>query len=86
MINHHLSILVDQLRAEGIADPLAQRFTLAALWDDLATIADETPPTCVIAHLSDATPADIRARAGDFNRAPRPQGSARAPDQIMEAF
>ncbi len=47
MINRHLSVLVDQLRAEGIADPLAQRFTLAALWDDLATIADESPPAAV---------------------------------------
>ncbi len=84
MINRHLSVLVDQLLAEGIGDPLAQRFTLAALWDDLATIADETPPTCVIAHLSGATPADIRARADDSNRAPQPQGSA--PDRILEAF
>ncbi len=41
MINRYLSILIDELRAEGIADPLAQSFTLAALWDDLATLVDE---------------------------------------------
>ncbi len=51
MINHHLTILVDQLRAEGIADPLAQSFTLAALWDDLAAIVGESPPAAVEAVL-----------------------------------
>ncbi len=51
MINHHLSILVAQLRAEGIGDPLAQAFTLAALWDDLAAIAGESPPAAVGAVL-----------------------------------
>ncbi len=51
MINHHLSVLVDQLCAEGIADPLAQSFTLAALWDDPAAIVGESPPADVRAVL-----------------------------------
>ena len=53
MINHHLSVLVDQLRAEGISNPLAQSFTLAALWDDLAAIAGESPPAAVRGVLGD---------------------------------
>jgi hypothetical protein len=54
MLNHHLSALVDQLRAEGIADPLAQSFTLAAIWDDLAAITGESPPAAVQAALGGA--------------------------------
>ncbi len=53
MINQHLSILVDQLHAEGIDDPLAQSFTLAALWDDLAAIVGEPSPAAVRAILGD---------------------------------
>jgi hypothetical protein len=47
MINQCLSILFEHLRANDIPDPLAQSFTLAALWDDLATIAGETLPVGV---------------------------------------
>ena len=47
MINRHLLALFDELRAEGIGDPLAQSFTLAALWDDLAALAGEPPPPFV---------------------------------------
>jgi len=54
MLNRHLITLVDQLRAEGVADPLAQSFTLAALWDDLAAIAGEPPPAAVQAALGGA--------------------------------
>ena len=54
MLNRHLSALVDQLRAEGIGDPLAQSFTLAAIWDDLAAITGERPPAAVLAALGDA--------------------------------
>ena len=54
MLNRHLSALVDQLRAEGIAEPLAQAFTLAAIWDDLAAIAGESPPAIVQAALGGA--------------------------------
>lgn len=52
MINRYLSILIDELRAEGIADPLAHSFTLAALWDDLATLAGELPPASVRGYLA----------------------------------
>lgn len=54
MINGYLSVLVDELRAEGIADPLAQPITLAALWDDLAVIAGEAPPASVREYLGGA--------------------------------
>lgn len=52
MINHYLSILTDTLRAEGCADPLAHPLTLAALWDDLAALAGETPPASVRGYLA----------------------------------
>ena len=44
MINHLMALLLDELRAEGIPAPLPERFALAALWDDLARLAGETPP------------------------------------------
>jgi hypothetical protein len=52
MINRYLSALVDEMSAEGIADPLAQPFTLAALWDDLAALAGEAPPAPVREYLA----------------------------------
>jgi hypothetical protein len=52
MINHYLSLLTDELRAEGVADPLAHPFTLAALWDDLAALAGEAPPAPVRGYLA----------------------------------
>lgn len=52
MINRCIALLIDDLRAEGIADPLAQSFTLAALWDDLAAAAGEVPPPFVEEFLS----------------------------------
>lgn len=54
MLNRHLSALVDQLRAEGIADPLAHAFILSAIWDDLAAIAGESPPAAVQVALGGA--------------------------------
>jgi hypothetical protein len=59
MVNYYLVILIDELRAEGVADPLAQRFTLAALWDDLASLAGESPPASVRAYLADGAAATI---------------------------
>ncbi len=47
MINRLMALLLDELRAEGISSPLTERFALAALWDDLARLAGETPPTVV---------------------------------------
>ncbi len=45
-----LAVLVAEL-ADEIPDPLAQPFTLAALWSDLARIAGEEPPADVAALL-----------------------------------
>ncbi len=57
MINRFMSLLLDELRADGISDPLAQSFTLAALWDDLAAIAGEVPPPFVDDFLAGGVPA-----------------------------
>lgn len=56
MINHYLTLLVDELRADDIPDPLGQPFTLAAIWDDLARLAGETPPAVVRFMLDDRGP------------------------------
>lgn len=47
MINRLLTLLAEELRAEGIPDPLTGSFTLAAIWDDLCRLSDEIPPTAV---------------------------------------
>ena len=47
MINRLLPLLLDELHDEGLPDPLGASFTLAALWDDLARLAGETPPVAV---------------------------------------
>lgn len=47
MIDRLMTTLIDELRAEGLPDPLGTSFTLAALWDDLARLAGETPPVAV---------------------------------------
>ena len=46
-----LAALVAEL-ADEIPDPLAQPFTLAALWSDLARLAGEEPPPAVVALLA----------------------------------
>lgn len=56
MVNRYLALLVEELRAEGLADPLAEAFTLAALWDDLARLAGETPPPAVRRRFDDDNP------------------------------
>lgn len=43
-VNEAFAILVADLAAEGVPAPLAQRFTLRAVWADLAAIAAEPPP------------------------------------------
>lgn len=47
MINRCMALLVDELIAEGVDDPLAQTLTLAALWDDLCRHAGEPTPDSV---------------------------------------
>ncbi len=43
-VNHLLAALVAELEAGDVPDPCGQRFTLAALWADLARLAGEEPP------------------------------------------
>jgi hypothetical protein len=45
-INALFSALVAEL-AEEVPAPLSQRFTLAAIWSDLARLNGETPPAAV---------------------------------------
>ena len=47
MINQCMTLLVQELEDEGIPAPLLCEFTLAAVWDDLARLAGETPPLAV---------------------------------------
>ncbi len=50
-INDTMRALVAELGAGGVPAPLAQSFTLAALWDDLARLAGEPTPPEVAALL-----------------------------------
>lgn len=48
-IDDAMRALVAELAAGGVPAPLAQDFTLAALWDDLARLAGEpTPPEVAV--------------------------------------
>lgn len=47
MINRLMTLLLEELRDGGIPDPLTAPCTFAALWDDLARLAGETPPAAV---------------------------------------
>jgi hypothetical protein len=47
VINQCMTLLVQELEGEGIPTPLLCEFTLAAVWDDLARLAGETPPPAV---------------------------------------
>ena len=44
MINHWMSVLVEELATDGVPDPLTQSFPLSAIWDDLCRLAGERPP------------------------------------------
>lgn len=56
MVSRYFALLVEELQAEGLADPLAETFTLAAIWDDLARLAGETPPPAVRRRFEDDGP------------------------------
>jgi hypothetical protein len=43
MINRMMTQLVDDLRADDVADPLRERLLPAAIWDDLCRLAGEVP-------------------------------------------
>jgi hypothetical protein len=53
MVNGWMALLADELRDDGIPDPLGHSFTLAAVWDDLCRLAGEETPTPVRALLED---------------------------------
>ena len=55
-INALLLAFVAELRAEDVPDPLNQRFTLAALWADLARLAGETVPPAIVLALDAPVP------------------------------
>ena len=54
MINRCMALLIEELRAEGIPEPLAEEFTLGALWDDLCRLGGEAPPAAVRRMFEDA--------------------------------
>lgn len=74
MIGRYLTLLVEELQAEGLADPLGQAFTLAALWDDLARLAGETPPPAVRRRFEEDSPTGNPTNWGS-SLAPRPDAS-----------
>ena len=53
-INDLLTMFCEELAAEGVPDVLAQSFTLAALWDDLARLAGEPLPRWVACAVAEA--------------------------------
>ncbi len=55
-INDALQSLVADLAAEGIADPLAEPLTLAAVWHDLCHLTGEPLPSEVAALLDGPRP------------------------------
>lgn len=52
-INEAMALLVAELEAEEVLAPLAQRFTLANIWADLARLAGEELPAAAIAVVGD---------------------------------
>jgi len=60
-INTLMRALCDELGAGGVPAPLAQGFTLAALWDDLARLAGEPIPPEVAALLDGRGVTFVRA-------------------------
>ncbi len=78
MIERHMTLLVEELREAGIADPLAETFTLAAIWDDLARLAGEPPPPAVRRRFEDDGPTGNPATWGP-PLAPVPSAALAAP-------
>jgi len=52
-INDAMVLLVAELTEGEIPQPLAQSFTLATVWADLARLAGEVPPVAVRAIVGD---------------------------------
>ncbi len=55
-VNALLLALVAELRDEGVPNPLNERFTLAAIWADLARLAGETVPPAIVLALDAPVP------------------------------
>jgi len=72
--------LVAELAAGDVPAPLAQDFTLAALWDDLARLAGEPTPPEVMALLDGRGSTAPPDRAGG-NRLIPSQGGPRHDDE-----
>jgi len=68
-INALMAALVAELAAEEVATPLAQRFTLANIWADLARLAGEALPPealAVVGRALDVTYAPVEIRRGSY--------------------
>ncbi len=68
-INDAMTALVAELTEGEIPMPLAQSFTLAAVWQDLARLAGEALPTealAVVGRVLDATIEPVRVRRGRY--------------------
>jgi hypothetical protein len=72
MINRLLTMLTEELRDEGLPDPLGASFTLAALWDDLPRLTGETPPTAVQQRFEADSPLTDPSGWGDLLTGPAP--------------
>ncbi len=66
MINRLLTLLTEELRDEGLSDPLGASFTLAVLWADLARLVGETPPTAVRQRFETDSPLTDPSDWGDL--------------------
>ncbi len=85
MINRLLTLLTEELRDEGLPDPLGASFTLAALWDDLARLVGEIPPTADRGCRARGAPAAREAHARAARRTmARIGGAAQRPPQYAE--
>jgi hypothetical protein len=72
-INAILAALVAEMQADEVIDPLAQRFTLAGVWADLARLAGEELPAEVAALVGDTLavvcdPLPVRGAYADYTR------------------
>ena len=90
-INRWMTLLVDELRDDGVPGPLHRSFTLAAVWDDLCQIAGEEPPAGVRALLEDVAgctrPIPRPAPPGDAGRLEPPrQGNRMTVNSVFAAL
>ena len=67
-INALMAALVAELEAEEVVTPLAQRFTLANIWADLARLAGEPLPAEAAAVMDDTLGMTIESVLPSFTR------------------